>query len=142
MMSMGITFRQQSGVRYRILVLSSTLIAGLSVHQFLWLLHPPVLTRLHKNIRCPNPVPLREFLRPVSGPYDLVTMEGELWKTWRGIFNPGFSAGHLMTLVPGIIKDISTFCEILREHASDDDVFLLDEVTVKMTMDVIGRITL
>lgn len=49
---------------------------------------------------------LRHFLRPLTGEYDLVTMEGELWKTWRSIYNPGFSSSHLMTLVPDIMSTL------------------------------------
>ena len=85
---------------------------------------------------------LRTFIHPITGSNDMLTMEGDLWKTWRGVFNPGFSVGHLMKLVPDIMKDVSTFCDILREHVNNDDLFLLDEVTIKMTMDVIGRATL
>ena len=85
---------------------------------------------------------LRSFLYPLTGGDDLVSMEGETWKHWRSIFNPGFSAGHLMTLVPGIMKDVLTFCAILREHAEKKDLFQLDYITIKLTMDVIGRVTL
>ena len=85
---------------------------------------------------------LRSFLYPLTGGNDLVTMEKDVWKHWRGIFNPGFSAGHLMTLVPGIMKDVLTFREILREHAERNELFQLDLITLKLTVDVIGRVTL
>ncbi|MCJ1422456.1 hypothetical protein MMC29_000336 [Sticta canariensis] len=84
----------------------------------------------------------RQFLRPLSGKHDLVTMEGQLWKTWRTIFNPGFSANHLMTLVPTILEDVSIFYGILRGHAEKGDLFSLEEATLSVTLDVIGRVTL
>ncbi|KAL9128331.1 MAG: hypothetical protein Q9217_002960, partial [Psora testacea] len=42
------------------------------------------------------------FLGPLIGKHGLVTMEGQEWKYWRNIFNPGFNPSHLSTLVPGI----------------------------------------
>jgi sterigmatocystin biosynthesis cytochrome P450 monooxygenase len=85
---------------------------------------------------------LRNFLRPITGESNLITMEGEQWKIWRSIFNPGFSANHMMSLVPGIMKEILTFCDILREHALKGVAFPLTEVTTNLAMDVIGRVTL
>ena len=72
---------------------------------------------------------LRGFLRPLTGEHDLVLMEGSLWKTWRANFNPGFSASHLMTLVPGIMTDVLVFRDILKHHAKKNDLFLLDKIT-------------
>ena len=85
---------------------------------------------------------LREYMRPVTGGNDLVTMEGKEWKTWRGIFSPGFSSGHLMTLVPEMMKDMSIFCEVLRELAKKPDITLMDPLTTKLSLDIIGRVAL
>ena len=85
---------------------------------------------------------LRSFMTPLTGGDDLVTMEGKQWQTWRTIFNPGFSASHLMTLVPGIVKDASTFCQILRGHAKSDRLFSLEQAAIRVTMDIIGRVSL
>ena len=32
------------------------------------------------------------------------------------LFNPGFSGGHLTSLMPDFVKEVSIFCDILREH--------------------------
>lgn len=85
---------------------------------------------------------LREYLRPLTGEHDLVTMEGPLWKTWRGIFNPGFSASHIQSLVPSIVKETDILCEILDSHAEKQHLFLLKKATENLTMDVIGRVVL
>ena len=85
---------------------------------------------------------LREYMRPVTGGSDLVTMEGKEWKTWRNIFNPGFSSGHIMTLVPEMLKDISIFREILRDLAEKRDIFLMDPLTTRLSLDIIGRVAL
>lgn len=85
---------------------------------------------------------LRDYFRPLTGDYDLLTMEGETWKRWRSIFNPGFRSSHLMTLTPGILEDTLTFCDILREHVKKDDMFPMEVLTTSLTVDIIGRVTL
>ncbi|MCJ1337985.1 hypothetical protein MMC09_003269 [Bachmanniomyces sp. S44760] len=85
---------------------------------------------------------LENYIRPLTGGGDLLIMEGKEWKTWRAIFNPGFSQSHLMTLVPGILEDTLTFCEILREQVQKGSICKLEDSTIKLTMDVIGRVTL
>ncbi|KAL9605832.1 MAG: hypothetical protein Q9179_000980 [Wetmoreana sp. 5 TL-2023] len=85
---------------------------------------------------------MKQFLKPISEGLDIVTMEGVLWKTWRGIFNPGFSAGHLMTLTSSIIEETHRFCKILQEHSLDGAVFKMKAFTDNLTMDVIGKVFL
>lgn len=97
------------------------------------------LTQEHSQ---PKAAGLRNYMRPLTDNNDLVTMEGQLWKDWRNIFNPGFSASHLMTLVPEILCEISTFSDILRDLARKGEMFSLEEVLVNVTMDTIGRVTL
>ncbi len=84
----------------------------------------------------------REYMKPMTGGMDLTTLEGHAWKNWRKVFQPGFSTTHLMTKVPEMIKDISTFCEILREHAARGKVFQMDPLTVNLNLDIIGRLAL
>lgn len=61
---------------------------------------------LHK---LPN---LKNFVRPIDDGLGMLTMEGAERKKWRGVFNPGFSPAHMMTLVPAIVKETEAF---LRE---------------------------
>ena len=63
-----------------------------------------------------KPEGVRKFLRPLTQNKDLLSLEGELWKYWRNVFNSGFSAGYLINLVPQITKEINIFCEVLREY--------------------------
>lgn len=81
-------------------------------------------------------------MKPLTGGHDLTTMEGKEWQKWRTIFNPGFSASHLMTFVPGIMKDAETFCGILRGRAEDGKVFSFEKDVTRVTMDIIGRVSL
>lgn len=85
---------------------------------------------------------MREFMRPIAGDFDLVSMDGPMWKTWRGIFNPGFSSAHLTSLVPEIIKEATGFCDILREKTARQEIFPLKKLTDNLTMDIIGKVVL
>ena len=78
----------------------------------------------------------------MTGEYDLVTMEGDMWKKWRSIFNPGFSPKHLLSFVSAILEETTTFCGILREHERKGDVIRLKSLTDKLTVDIIGRVIL
>ena len=135
-------FRTRSNSRCLILAQCSISIPGPLALQSLplWGLDPAhQITQLHS---LPKFHALRDFMRPMTGGNDLVTMEGKEWKTWRDLFSPGFSSGHLMTLVPEIMKDLSTFCEVLRELARKPDIILMDPLATKLSLDIIGRVTL
>jgi cytochrome P450 len=69
-------------------------------------------------------------------------MDRQEWKYWRSIFNPGFSAGHLMALVPEIVKETIVFCEVLQDHAIKQDIFPMKTLTDDLAMDVIGKVVL
>lgn len=85
---------------------------------------------------------VKRFMRPITGGLDLASMEGQDWKTWRKIFNSGFNAQHMMSLVPSMLEELLVFKDILQEHAEKGDVFSLDEAAVNASMDVIGKVTL
>ncbi len=85
---------------------------------------------------------MKYFLEPITGGLDIVTMEGDLWKTWRGIFNPGFSASHLVNLTSSVVEETSRFCEILQERLLDRGLFKMKDLTDNLTMDIIGRVVL
>ena len=72
----------------------------------------------------------------------MVGLEGSKWKMVRSMFNPGFAGGHLMTLVGDIVDDSVTFCDILKEKAKTGEVFSMEEIATRLTVDIIGRITL
>lgn len=86
--------------------------------------------------------PVRKFMYPLTQNNDLVTMEGQTWKKWRSIFNPAFSASHLITLVPAMLEAVSTYSDILAEHAERGDTFSLEHVTIGLTLTIIGIVTL
>ena len=85
---------------------------------------------------------LRDYMRPMTGGNDMITMEGKEWKKWRRVFQPGFKSGHLMTLVPKIVDEMSIFCNILRDLARKQEIFLMDQVATNLSLDIIGRVAL
>ena len=103
---------------------------------------PDAAYQITQEHSLPKFMSLRYFLKPLVGVNNLVSMEGQLWKTWRGIFNPGFSANHLMTLVPGIVENTLIYCDHLCKHAEKGGLFQMEEMTTKLTVDIIGKIIL
>ncbi|KAL8992987.1 MAG: hypothetical protein Q9169_006677 [Polycauliona sp. 2 TL-2023] len=117
----------------------------------MWPFAPPFLVATSPDViaqftqsdsHLPNHPGIREYLQPITGGKDLASMEGEDWKRWRKIYNPGFSAGHIQTLVPTIVEEVGIFVGVLKEHARKGDMFSLDEAAINATMDVIGRVAL
>ncbi|KAL8645886.1 MAG: hypothetical protein Q9210_006462 [Variospora velana] len=103
---------------------------------------PATLAQITTEHVLPKFPAIRDFLYPLSNGKDIVGMDGPEWKYWRSVFNPGFSANHLMKLVPEIVKETTVFCEILQEHAAKQDIFRMKSLTDNLAMDVIGRVVL
>ncbi|MCJ1381280.1 hypothetical protein MMC17_004389 [Xylographa soralifera] len=84
------------------------------------------------------------FIGPflISGGPNLFSMQEEEWRPWRNLFNPGFSATYLLTLVPNIVRETLAYREVLKERAEAGKMFQLDEVTLWFTMDLIGAIVM
>ena len=55
---------------------------------------------------------------------------------------PGFSAGHLMSLTKSVVEETVTFCDLLQEYSSDQRVFKMKDLTDNLTMDIIGSVVL
>ncbi|KAL9619373.1 MAG: hypothetical protein Q9160_005968 [Pyrenula sp. 1 TL-2023] len=85
---------------------------------------------------------LQNFFKPIAGKYDLMTMEGPLWKKWRNVLIPGFGAAYLASLMPEIVAEGLMFCEVLKERAVSGAMFQLKPLTDNFTVDVIGKLVL
>jgi sterigmatocystin biosynthesis cytochrome P450 monooxygenase len=116
----------------------------------LWPFGPPMLVALSPDIisqftqerSLPKFKDLRQFIRPITGGHDLLTMEGAVWRRWRSIFNPGFSAQNVMSLVPEILKNVLVFRDIIKGHAEKGDIFQLEELALNLSNDITGRVVL
>ena len=85
---------------------------------------------------------IKDFLYPLTNGKDIVSMDGREWKYWRNIFNPGFSASHVMTLVRDMVRETTVFCEILQIRAREQNIFQMKTLTDNLALDVIGKIVL
>lgn len=89
---------------------------------YLMLIKPDFNYQLTQANQLPKDPGLTSFLTPLAGNFNLVTMEGELWKHWRSIFNPGFSSSHIPSLVTRMEK-IEILTSSLTQHAKTDKIF-------------------
>jgi cytochrome P450 len=110
--------------------------------QMLLVSDPKVAYQCTVEHSLPKQASLKMIIEPLTGGEDLLTMEGKEWKTWRAIYNPGFAAGHLMTMVPGMVEDAQIFAETLKKYARAEGLFELEEVCARLTIDIIGRVVL
>lgn len=81
-------------------------------------------------------------LEIINGGPSLQTMHGSTWKKWRALLNPGFAAGYMIGLAPAIADEVAVFCKLLQERANQGEMFPLEEYTLRLTFDVIARVTL
>ena len=108
----------------------------------LGIISPDMICQFMQDRLLPKHAGLRYFLKPLTGDYDLVTMEGPMWKKWRAIFNPGFSASHIMTLIPGMVDETQVFRDILQSAAEKAEIFQLEHATLNLAVDIIGEVVM
>ncbi|KAJ5652032.1 hypothetical protein N7507_009458 [Penicillium longicatenatum] len=83
-----------------------------------------------------------KFMHPIVGGPSLHGMNHGEWKYWRNIFNPGFSGGSMMDLVPAVVDSTQVFCDILQGKVGSKEPIQLSTLTSRLTMEVILKITL
>ena len=81
-------------------------------------------------------------LEVVAGGPNLSSMNGETWKRWRSLINPGFNPNYMVGLVPLIADEVAVFCDLLRKRARQGKVFQLEDMALRLTMDTIGTVAL
>jgi cytochrome P450 len=89
-----------------------------------------------------KPDALRKWFHSLTGGISIFDAPGGQWKSLRALFNRGFSANHLLPLVPDMIEEAEIYCSILRGHAKKGDMFYLDPTNLRFMLDVIGRAAL
>lgn len=72
----------------------------------------------------------------------MVSIDGPKWKMLRSIFNPGFSASHLMSLVPYMLDSTLIFVNACREKAKTSELFQLDKMATRYAIDIIGKVAM
>lgn len=97
------------------------------------------------NLNLGKPDSVIRPIDAITGGPSLLTMEGTEWKRWRRLFSRGFSAGHLLSLAPGIAEEIAVFRDLLVGKCQDNGrskMFQMEEMTLRMTFDVIARVVM
>jgi cytochrome P450 len=89
-----------------------------------------------------KPYFLARWFETIAGGSNLFTMEETEWRSWRSIFNPGFSQAHIFKLVPTIVHEALAYRKLLFEIAGKGEMVHLDEETLWFTMDMIGSLVL
>jgi sterigmatocystin biosynthesis cytochrome P450 monooxygenase len=98
-----------------------------------------------QELQLPLPPDIVKPMEVITGGPSLLTMPvGPEWKRWRKAFSPGFSEGYMIGLAPAIAQEVAVFRKLLLEKctSSESDVFQLEEMTLKLTFDVIASVTL
>ncbi|KAF7516103.1 hypothetical protein G7054_g14296 [Neopestalotiopsis clavispora] len=121
----------------------------------LWpLIHNPMLMTTHPAVSAqytqlksmPKSRTSIDYLTPLTGNKDIVSVEGEEWKHWRSRLNPGFSPRNITALLPELVEEMLVFMEGLKKLAGKDgawgEVFQLEEKTTNLTFDIIIRASL
>jgi cytochrome P450 len=114
-----------------------------------WPVYPPLLmvydpdaaVQVSTRYNLPKTSMHLQFMKPITGGPNLISMNDHEWKIWRSLFNPGFSTAAMMDNVPHIVKSVQTFQEMLRDK-TQQGIICLDDMTTRMTMDVIMKLTL
>ena len=110
--------------------------------QMLVVASPDSLYQVTQKHSLPKYHAMKTFLQPITDGLDIVTMEGEMWRTWRNIFNPGFSASHLMTLTSGIVEETTKFCDMLQIYEQNQNIVRMKDLTDFLALDIIGKVGL
>lgn len=108
-------------------------------HPMMAVFHPDIMAQFTQDNSRPKHSQMREEFHILSGCNDLVNQEGQVWKMWRSIFNPGFSVKNLMSLVPAFLEEIQVFRDWLGDVAEGDQVVQLEAKAMRATGDIIGR---
>jgi hypothetical protein len=109
------------------------------VPPMIYVFDPDMSSQFTQVHSLPKSDDLKSEFRPLTQNKDLVTLDGQAWKFWRSVFNPGFSVKNLISLTPAFLEEIRLFSDRLRAAAKSGEVLKLEDHAVNLTIDVIGR---
>lgn len=89
-----------------------------------------------------KPDALFPLLAPMSGGPTLFDRNGAEWKHGRALFNHGFSMRSVIGYVPYILQEVEVYVDVLRDLSRTGDTFLMDEITCRYMMDIIGNVAM
>ncbi|TPX13487.1 uncharacterized protein E0L32_006217 [Thyridium curvatum] len=101
--------------------------------------HPDMMAQFTQDASQEKHWRMLEEFKPFTDNMDLVTSGGQVWKTDRNMFNPGFSTRNLMSLIPHFVEEVVIFRDKLLEKADTNEKISLEEYTTNATVDIICR---
>ncbi|KAH8586607.1 cytochrome P450 [Bisporella sp. PMI_857] len=117
------------------------------VYMDVWPISDPMLSVFHPEIivqftqeqsQLKHPQ-LKAAFADFSGGTDLVCSDGPEWKQGRKIFNPGFAASNLLSMIPAFIEEVNIFVAKLRDLATKGNIIKLEDPATTLTIDIIGQ---
>ncbi|KAE8447159.1 hypothetical protein EG329_010990 [Mollisiaceae sp. DMI_Dod_QoI] len=78
----------------------------------------------------------------ITGRTSMLLTHGPEWKKVRSLFNPGFSAGHLNTLIPMIVDDVLIYHSALSSLAEKGEVVQIEDPLTRLMIDIMAHIVL
>ena len=112
---------------------------------FLIVMSPDIATQATQTVyqvANERPPELDDFFKPIAGGPNLFDMPEKKWKPWRAVFNKGFNSDTIVSLVPGMVEATLLYREVLGDLAAEKKLFQLDLITLRFTLDFIGRTVL
>lgn len=111
--------------------------------QWLFITDPEIASQYVTSAQSlPKSSMFTDYLNKFLGDNNMLSVEGDHWKSLRTAFNPGFSANHLMTLVPYIVDASLDFGKVLRQKAETGELVELEDKATNLTIEIIGKVVL
>lgn len=103
---------------------------------------PAMTSQLTQEFNPPKPSVIEKAFARLTGDPDLFTTPDAPCKRWEAIFNSGFSPNYILQQTPKIVDECRVFCEKMRAHARENQIFPLKEDTLRLALDITGVVTL
>ncbi|KAF2743488.1 sterigmatocystin biosynthesis P450 monooxygenase StcS [Sporormia fimetaria CBS 119925] len=100
------------------------------------------ITQTISKIALNRPPLLTRFFEPITGGPNMFDMPEQAWRPWRVAFNAAFKAERLWALVPGMVEEVEIYSGLLRERATEGEMMFLEPMTLRFTIDMIGKMIL
>ncbi|KAM7213905.1 Cytochrome P450 [Rhypophila decipiens] len=97
------------------------------------------ITQTNTPLTCERPSIIRQWFETITGGPTIFDMGEEEWRPWRAIFNKGFQGDHIMSFVPAMVEETMVYAETLSRAAAKGEICFLDPITLRFTIDMIGR---
>ena len=103
---------------------------------FLVIADPAIAAQITQVSNLPKHEMEARFLRNVVGERSLVSVNGPEWKALRAVLSPGFSATHLNSMIPRIMKHLRIFKHKLGTAADSQEVIKLQDIAGFATVSI------